>query len=79
MLTSKFAKHFPAPTSILFVFGVIHKPCGHGRGEGVCQMSILRYKPVKLSTKRGRVSKMYKILSTWLMDDPFYECQLKAF
>ena len=33
--------------------GVIHKPCGHGRGRGVYEMSKLLRKPylVKRSTK----------------------------
>ena len=35
--------------------GGIHKPCGHGRGEGVSQISMLQHKPylVKWSTKGG--------------------------
>ena len=38
---------------LLKSLGGIHKPCGHGRGEGVCQMSILLHKPyrIKWSTK----------------------------
>ena len=36
-----------------FSYGGIHKPCGHGRGRGVSQMSMLLHKPyfVKWSTR----------------------------
>ena len=55
--------------------GGIHKPCGHDRGRGVFQMSILLHKPylVKWSTKGEGGSKMFKNLSTWFMDDPLYK------
>ena len=29
----------------MFHIGAIHKPCGHDRGRGVYQMSILLHKP----------------------------------
>ena len=50
-------------------FGGIHKSCGHGRGRGVSQMSMLLHKPnlVKWSTKRGRGSKMSKEMLTWFI------------
>ena len=51
--------------------GSIHKPCGHGRGRGVSQMSMLLHKSylVKWSTK-GEGGKNLQKLSTWSMDAP---------
>ena len=48
------------------------EPCGHGRGEGVSQMSMLLHKPylVKWSTKGEGGQKSPKKLSTWFMDAP---------
>ena len=52
--------------------GGIHKPCGHYRGRGIYQMSILLHKPylVKLSTKGGKVSKCPKICPHGLWMNP---------
>ena len=50
-------------------FGVIHKPRGQLRGEGVSQMTILLHKPylVKVTKKGG--PKIPKKLTIWFMND----------
>ena len=59
----------------LLSYRVIHKPCGDERGG--FQMSILLHKPYLLFSKkgsqRGRVSNMFKKVSTWFMNGPYIE------
>ena len=56
----------------LHIFGVIHKPRGHLRGDS--QMTILLHKLylIKGTTKGGGEggSKIPQILTTWFMDVP---------
>ena len=68
-------EHLRQKFAVCNLQGIIHKPCGHGRGwpplgvgEAVCQMSILPYFE-KWATK-GEGVKMSTKLSTWFMDDP---------
>ena len=43
----------------LHYLGVIYKPCGHGRGEGVSKMSILRYYIISKMIQVTREHKKY--------------------
>ena len=39
-------QHFHQNTmQLTSIVGVVHKPCGHGRGEGFFQLSILQHSP----------------------------------
>ena len=44
----------PLLSKVHLLWGGVHKPCGHGRGRGLCQMYIVQPYLVKWSTKGER-------------------------